>query len=183
MQNTVPCPKCNRELRVPDQLLGKLVKCPACSTTFTASLAPPLTPPADEANPDPYQLDQESQAMEDVPAPSSEVVDEDDYEPRPTRRRRPRFYVEHRGALVLTLGILSLVICGFLGPVAWVMGNNDLTSMRSGRMDPSGEGMTQAGRILGIISSVMLILSCVMACLWMIAVGFMGAAGGAGRKF
>ena len=50
MPNTIHCPQCNRELRVPDELLGKKVKCPACSTTFTASIAaseaepPPLTP-------------------------------------------------------------------------------------------------------------------------------------------
>ena len=83
--------------------------------------------------------------------------------------------------MVLTLGILSIVICGLLGPVAWVMGNNDLAAMRAGRMDPSGEGLTQAGRILGIISSIMLILSCVLACLWFGVFG-LGAAGGA-RKF
>jgi hypothetical protein len=182
MQNTIPCPSCNRELRVPDQLLGKLVKCPACSKTFTADLSPPVSTPADQASSDPYQIDRQSEPLEDIPIPSSEVVDDDDYEPRPMRKKRRRFYVEHRGAMVLTLGILSLVICGFLGPVAWTMGNNDLSAMRSGRMDPSGEGLTQAGRILGIISSVMLILSCVLACMWMAAVGFMGAAGG-GRKF
>jgi predicted Zn finger-like uncharacterized protein len=46
MPNTIHCPQCNRELRVPDELLGKKVKCPACSTTFTASVAgPEVTPP------------------------------------------------------------------------------------------------------------------------------------------
>jgi len=69
-----------------------------------------------------------------------------------------------------------------LGPVAWVMGNNDLAAMRAGRMDRSGEGLTQAGRILGIISSILLILSCILACLWFAAFGFLGAAGG-GKKF
>ena len=54
MPNTIHCPQCNRELRVPDELLGKKVKCPACSTTFTASIAaseaepPPLTPVGSE---------------------------------------------------------------------------------------------------------------------------------------
>jgi len=39
MANTIHCPSCSRELRVPDELIGKKVKCPACSTTFTASVA------------------------------------------------------------------------------------------------------------------------------------------------
>ena len=51
----------------------------------------------------------------------------------------------HRGSAVLTLGILSLVICGIiLGPIAWAMGHADLNEMRAGRMDPEGEGMTCA---------------------------------------
>jgi predicted Zn finger-like uncharacterized protein len=182
MQNTVPCPSCGRELRVPDELIGKLVKCPACAQTFTANLSAP-TPPAETGpKPESYRLANPPPPVEDYP-PESTAADEEDYEPRPIRGSgRRRFQVEHRGAMVLTLGILSLVVCGFLGPVAWVMGNNDLAAMRAGRMDRSGEGLTQAGRILGIISSILLILSCILACLWFAAFGFLGAAGG-GKKF
>lgn len=62
----------------------------------------------------------------------------------------------HRGTLVLVLGILSLVICGIvLGPIAWVMGNNDLKEIRAGRMDPTGEGTTNAGRICGMIGTIL----------------------------
>jgi predicted Zn finger-like uncharacterized protein len=46
MPSTVHCPSCSRELRVPDELIGKKVKCPACSTTFTASMAPEAAAPA-----------------------------------------------------------------------------------------------------------------------------------------
>ena len=59
MPNTIHCPQCNRELRVPDELLGKKVKCPACSTTFTASVAGPEVaaqpPPQGETAPAPSQ--------------------------------------------------------------------------------------------------------------------------------
>jgi hypothetical protein len=56
------------------------------------------------------------------------------------------------------LGILSIVVCPLqlLGPIAWVLGNNDLAEMRSGRMDRDGEGLTNAGRICGIIGTVLL---------------------------
>ena len=39
MSDTVTCPSCQRTLRVPESLLGQLVKCPTCQQTFTASLS------------------------------------------------------------------------------------------------------------------------------------------------
>ena len=53
-----------------------------------------------------------------------------------------------------------MVPCAPLGIFAWVMGGNDLAEMRRGQMDRSGEGLTQAGRILGIVSTVLMILGC-----------------------
>ncbi len=68
---------------------------------------------------------------------------------------RQSYALQERGALILTLGILGLVLtCPVLGIPAWIMGQGDLNDMRHGRMDPSGKGMTQAGMILGIISTI-----------------------------
>ena len=39
MPETLTCPQCNCQLRVPDQLLGKKIKCPSCGVNFTASAA------------------------------------------------------------------------------------------------------------------------------------------------
>ncbi len=47
------------------------------------------------------------------------------------------------------------MVCFILGIVAWTMGSNDLNAMRSGRMDPSGMGLTQAGMICGMISTIL----------------------------
>ena len=58
----------------------------------------------------------------------------------------------HRGTMVLVFGILGIVCCLIFGIAAWVMGNNDLAAMRVGQMDPSGESMTQAGKICGMVS-------------------------------
>src|SRR6266542_2624240 len=33
------CPSCQRQLRVPDQAVGKTVRCPACKTTFAVGSA------------------------------------------------------------------------------------------------------------------------------------------------
>ncbi|MBI5684246.1 MAG: DUF4190 domain-containing protein [Verrucomicrobia bacterium] len=64
----------------------------------------------------------------------------------------------HRATLILVLGILSLVLCAPLGIAAWVMGNSDLKEMDAGTMDTSGRDNTNAGRICGIIGTVLLIL-------------------------
>ena len=85
----------------------------------------------------------------------------------------------HRATLVLVLGVLGLILCQFLGIVAWVMGNADLKEMAAGTMDPSGKDMTNIGRILGIIATVLLILGIVGFVLLMV-LGGLGAAAGAG---
>mgnify|MGYP001169415697 CR=1 FL=1 len=63
---------------------------------------------------------------------------------------------QHRGVLILVLGILSIVLgCWFFtGIPAWVMGNNDLKEMDQGIMDPSGRGLTQGGRVTGMIATI-----------------------------
>ena len=67
----------------------------------------------------------------------------------------------HRGTLILVLGILGILFCQILGPFAWVMGNNDLREMNAGVMDPAGRDTTNAGRICGIIATILLILTAV----------------------
>jgi len=71
----------------------------------------------------------------------------------------------HRGTLILVLGILGLVVCGPLGIAAWIMGNGDLKEMDAGAMDPSGRGNTNAGRICGIIATILLVIGVVAAIL------------------
>lgn len=70
----------------------------------------------------------------------------------PSRREREPRKEQHRGSTILVLGILGLVLCFLLGIFAWVMGNEDLQKMRAGRMDRSGKGLTEAGRICGMIA-------------------------------
>lgn len=81
----------------------------------------------------------------------------------------------HRGVMILVLGILGLVVCQPIGIAAWVMGNGDLREMDAGRMDPEGRGLTQAGKICGIISVVLLVVG--IAVTLLIFLGAIGAAG------
>ncbi len=72
----------------------------------------------------------------------------------------------HRGGLILVLGILGLILCFPLGIAAWAMGNRDVAAMSRGEMDPSGRGLTLAGKICGIAGVVLqvglLVLSMVL---------------------
>ena len=68
----------------------------------------------------------------------------------------------HRGTLILVLGILGLVICGPLGIAAWVMGSGDLKEMNAGTMDPGGRSLTNAGKICGMIASILTIIGVVI---------------------
>jgi hypothetical protein len=74
----------------------------------------------------------------------------------------------HRGTMILVFGILSLIVCMPLGIVAWVMANGDLKKMDAGTMDPEGRGNTQAGKICGIISVCLSLISFVIGFLFMV---------------
>jgi uncharacterized membrane protein YphA (DoxX/SURF4 family) len=77
----------------------------------------------------------------------------------------------HRGVLVLVLGILGLVGCGIFTAIpAWVIGSGDLKAMDAGTMDPSGRSLTNAGRICGMIATILAIVAVVIVGL-LIALG------------
>lgn len=63
-----------------------------------------------------------------------------------------------QASTVMVLGILSLVVCGLLGPIAWSMGNTELGRIERGEVDPSGRGSAVAGRICGMIASILIII-------------------------
>jgi len=68
-----------------------------------------------------------------------------------------------QGTTILVLGILSLVICGLLGPVAWVMGNNAIAEIDRNPSAYSNRGSVQAGRICGIVATVLLVVFVLIA--------------------
>ena len=72
-----------------------------------------------------------------------------------------------RGVMILVFGILGIVCCVAFGIAAWVMGNGDLSEMDAGRMNASGRGLTMAGKIIGIVSVGLAVLSIVV---WIIMV-------------
>lgn len=55
---------------------------------------------------------------------------------------------------VLVLGIIGILCCGPLSIVAWIMGQNEINGIDGGRRDPSQRGTANAGRILGIVGTI-----------------------------
>ncbi|MDI1290640.1 MAG: DUF4190 domain-containing protein [bacterium] len=104
--------------------------------------------------------------------------------PPPIQPGRLGFLKPHRGSTILVLGILSIVLCQILGIIAWVMGNADLREMDAGTMDPAGRESTNAGKVCGIIGTVLLGLGVCGTVAWILLTVVLvagGAAGAAGR--
>ena len=86
----------------------------------------------------------------------------------------------HRGVVILVLGILSLTFCQPLGIAAWIMGNTDMRKIQAGQMDPSGEALTQGGRICGIIGTILFGIGLVISAILLVFVVL--TAGGAAMQ-
>jgi hypothetical protein len=197
MQEIIQCPSCQRKLQVPESLLGQDVQCPSCGATFVASWgsqpppmpsrgyeSPPPMPPR-EYEPPPHLPSHAGESGQPPPLPRSSSgypssypgqrdYREYDYGNRSGPYSQRRDLMPHRGTTILVLGILSLVMCQILGPIAWIMGNQDLKEIRAGRMDPEGESATTAGRVLGIISTIFLLAVLGLFCC-MFMLGMSGA--------
>jgi uncharacterized membrane protein YjgN (DUF898 family) len=61
-----------------------------------------------------------------------------------------------QATLVLVLGILGLVLCQVISPFAWVMGNRVVREIDASGGTIGGRGSANAGRICGIIGTVLI---------------------------
>lgn len=148
------CTGCGQTLRVADEHAGKKARCPACGTIVqvpaSGEPAPPEPaagspfsgPPQSASVANPF-ADRPEQEFNPYAAPGAPVV------------RTPTFARPHRGGLILTFAILGILCCMPFCIAAWVMGAADMKEMRAGRIDRSGQSMTQAGMVIGIVGTVL----------------------------
>jgi len=89
MATIIKCPTCKRALEVPNELMGKRVKCPGCKMIFTAT-PPGASPPEDpKARRQPPSSESAiRQKRSDRPAVEVEDEDEEEEE-RPRVRKKP----------------------------------------------------------------------------------------------
>src|SRR5438105_13495643 len=104
MPENVKCADCDRTLRVPDDLLGKLVRCPSCKVTFTATVgeAPPPDEPqiTEEEHVSPRGASRRGDTVDErrprrrgddedrLPPSDEDYADDDEIEEVAARRRR-----------------------------------------------------------------------------------------------
>ncbi len=70
---------------------------------------------------------------------------------------RPRDY---NGTMILVLGICGITVCGCCAPFAWSMGATALQRMDNDQVyDGNERTFANVGRILGIIGTVLILLS------------------------
>jgi hypothetical protein len=142
------CPACGRHLTVPNELLGRAVKCANCSEVFTAT----------------------TDRSEETVIPDVYVLDEDD---RPARRAKPdrsqRDYEPTRGKAVVTMALLgvagfvdfiSLFVDGWLYRLWMRLADGEAVPERTLE---TAEGM--AG-LVGIATLVVMIATAVAFLLW-----------------
>lgn len=163
------CSNCRATLSVSEEHLGKQARCPSCQTLNVVQPTVPIL----EDNPVEFVSSGNPYAAGAPPLKTA---------PRVSGFAVPRMSA-HRGGLILTMGITAIV-CNLAmvpGILAWVLGRADLKQMKAGHMDRAGEGITQAGMIMGIIMTVMGAISLLLLFLYFVVavlvVGFSAAAG------
>src|SRR5262245_63953093 len=131
MPINVQCPNCNRQLGVPDTLVGKKVKCPSCQTVFTAEqpgaapAVPPPPPPLEEEEPvapRPTSPRRRDRAEDGGPSPSGD-------------RETARAKVNAPGIAPIVVGIL-----GILSSLGWACGGFATPRMRKDNADQQAAG-------------------------------------------
>ncbi|WP_280433390.1 DUF4190 domain-containing protein, partial [Nocardia brasiliensis] len=83
---------------------------------------------------------------------------------------------------ILILGILGLVFCQILGPVAWVMGKRALNEIDASGGAMGGRSNVMVGYVCGIISSVLIILGILFVVLFVV-LGLLGVWAGSSTSY
>lgn len=140
MSDRLTCPECGWSGLPPRDPDGEVLGCPICRSALD----------------DPDVVDHDDQ-------------DEEDERPWEEPGEHVRRDAEpHRGVLLLTLGIVTLVLatlasctCGAtglvslpMGAITWALAGQDLQRMRNRTMEPD-QGQTNAGRICAMVGTIL----------------------------
>ena len=161
------CPLCQRFLRTSDDRAGYSAKCPGCGAEIDI---PESTQQGHQPAVDDFEAESDIGAPElDADIKECPVCGEQikasaikcrycgENLGQGTATHSVSYLKPHRGGLILAFGLLTWIVgCPLFGIMAWVMGNQDLHEMAAGRMDPTGEGMTVAGKIIGMVQIILL---------------------------
>jgi hypothetical protein len=128
---------------------------PRCQTV--AASAPPPTGSYRPPNPPPQGYAPPAPNYGGQPYPQG-------YDQRPN---------EPSAVTALVLGILGIAVCGVVAPFAWSTGKKSLDAIRASQGRWGGEGMAQAGYIMGIIGTALLALGVLFFIVYFVIMGAM----------
>jgi len=80
--------------------------------------------------------------------------------------------------MAMVLGILGLTICGLAAPFAWGVGKRSLEEIRRAPGQWAGEGMAQAGYIMGIVGTCLLVAAVLFLLVYFLFVAAVFSAAG-----
>ncbi len=170
MTERVECPNCGKVMDLPSGSEGKRLRCrdcdSVCSVDVAAGGALTLTLAADSVPAaEPTRVGRAGNRASGRPtggegrrsAASGSRRRSRSGSGRGTTNRSGSGRLPEGAGTVLVLGILGFVACGVCAPFAWVKGNDYLRKCHRAGVRPEGSGT--AGRILGIIGSVYLLIA------------------------
>jgi predicted Zn finger-like uncharacterized protein len=161
MTLSLTCPECSGKLKVADNLVGKKIKCPKCSTVFPA--AAPEEAAITAKAPPPAAPERITSAID-----SDEDLLDDEEEVKPRRSARNIRKKSDEGAVSTIIpykngralaayycGVFSFIPCAgnLLGPAAFILG---ILGMRYVKAHPEakGTGHAIAGIIMGALTTL-----------------------------
>lgn len=165
MAQSVECPNCAKILNLPDTAAGKKVKCSGCESvsrihaTDGGTLFLELLDdgPIMEATP---AAPVRGRAASPGASARTPTRGAGGVSPRSARGGSHGGGRAPEGATtVFIIGLLSLVLCQIMGPIAWYMGADYAKRCKRARVRP--DGLATAGMVLGIVATVLLVLTIV----------------------
>lgn len=72
---------------------------------------------------------------------------------------------KQKAMTIFLLGLLGIVLCQILAPIAMIMGNQYISECRYEGVEPDSLGVT--GRILGVVGTILFVLSMIFVVLYL----------------
>ncbi len=142
MATRISCPNCETPLAVPEEMLGRKVRCKSCQEVFVVRTSPPRN---DEDEIDEVERIQTSPRPKPVSSRRRDENDEDrpprrrDDDDRPVRRRERERPVSSGPPLPLILGgvAAALLLLGGVAVGIWAFSSSNTPNIAGNNADPT----------------------------------------------
>jgi hypothetical protein len=161
---------CGRRVETQPDWAGQWITCPGCSGALYSPYPgpkPSVATPAAERAAAPTRLC--PHCAETIPAQDPACRYCEGPRPAAPPRPAPAPSAGDGGVGALVVSLMGYMFCGLLCPIGWYLGSSHEADCRRRGVEPSGAG--KAGKIIGIVGTVFLLLSAVVFVLCMLGGG------------